>query len=193
MGNTASNASAAKPNISGAIYRAPKTITLPTAADTDITADSNYTCLGYISEDGITNSNSRESDSFKAWGGDTILTNQTSYTDTFNMKLLEILNKNVLQTVYGEDNVTGTDLESGLAVKANSAELSNYAWVIDMLMNGDVLNRIVIPDGKISEIGDTTYQDSSLVAYDITITAFPDSSGNTHYEYKKKKAAIIST
>lgn len=190
MANNASYASAAKPNIAGAIYRAPKTATLPTTADGSLSVD--YKCLGYISEDGITNSNSRESDSFKAWGGDVILTNQTSYTDTFNFKLLEVLNADVLGTVYGEDNVTGSSLATGISVKANSAELSNYIWVIDMIMNGDTLNRVVIPDGKISEIGDTVYSGSDLVAYDVTVTAFPDGSGNTHYEYKKTKPAVTT-
>ena len=62
MANNANNVSAAKPGISGAIYRAATTTTLPTTADGSL--DAAFTCLGYISEDGITNSNSRESDTF---------------------------------------------------------------------------------------------------------------------------------
>ena len=154
--NNANNVSAAQPNISGAIYYDPLTATLPSTADGEL---SGFTCLGYISEDGITNSNSRESDSFKAWGGDTVLTSQTSYTDTFNFKLLEVLNKDVLKTVFGADNVSG-DLATGLTVNANSKELPAQAWVIDMIMRDDTLNRIVIPNGKISEVGDITYSSS---------------------------------
>ena len=96
----------------------------------------------------------------------------------------------MLGTVYGEANVTGSDLATGITVQANSQELANYIWVIDMIMNGDTLNRVVIPDGKISEIGDTVYSGSDLVAYDVTVSAFPDSSGNTHYEYKKTKPVV---
>lgn len=184
MANNASNVTAAKPGASGAIYRAAKTETAPTSADSTLDP-TKFTCLGYISEDGITNSNARESDSFKAWGGDTVLTNQTSYTDTFNFKLLEVLNADVLGTVFGETNVTGSSLATGISVQANSKELTEYMWVIDMIMRDDTLNRIVIPAGKISEVGDTTYAGSDLVAYDVTVTAFPDTSGNTHYEYKK--------
>lgn len=185
--NNSSNVSAAKPNISGAIYRAPLTASLPTTADESLVG---FTCLGYISEDGITNSNSRESDEFKAWGGDTVLTSQTSYTDTFQFKLLEYLNADVKKTVYGSDNVTG-DISTGMTVSANSKELVSQAWVIDMIMRDDTMNRIVIPSGKISEIGDVVYSDSELTAYDITVTAFPDSSGNTHYEYIKA-APVVS-
>ena len=185
--HNSSNVSAAKPNISGAIYRAPLTATLPTSADATLTG---FTCLGYISEDGITNSNSRESDEFKAWGGDTVLTSQTSYTDTFAFKLIEYLNSDVKKTVYGDDNVSG-DLSTGMTVQANSKELTSYAWVIDMVMRDNTMNRIVIPSGKISEVGDIVYSDSELTSYDVTVTAFPDSNGNTHYEYIK--AAPITT
>ena len=185
--NNSSNVSAAKPNISGAIYRAPLNTALPTTADGTLTG---FTCLGYISEDGITNSNSRESDEFKAWGGDTVLTSQTSYKDTFNFKLLEYLNADVKKTVYGAANVSGA-LDTGMTVQANSKELTSYAWVIDMVMRDDTMNRIVIPSGKISEIGDVVYSDSELTCYDVTVTAFPDSSGNTHYEYIKA-APIVS-
>lgn len=186
--NNSSNVSAAKPNITGAIYRAPLNTTLPTTADEALAAG--FVCLGYISEDGVTNSNARESDEFKAWGGDTVLTSQTSYTDTFQFNLIEYLKKAVKETVYGSDNVTG-DLATGMTVSANSKELVSQSWVIDMIMRDNTMNRIVIPSGKISEVGDVVYSDSELTSYDVTVTAFPDSSGNTHYEYIK--AAPIVT
>lgn len=184
MANISANTSAAKPNATGAIFRAPKGTALPT--DTSTALDAAFVCLGYIGEDGITNSNTRTSNQFKAWGGDTVLTEQTEYEDTFSFKLIEVLNKDVLETVYGSTNVTGTDLASGLTVMANSKELEESEWVIDMIMRDNTLNRIVIPAGKISEVGDVTYSANDLVAYDVTVTAFPDASGNTHYEYKKK-------
>lgn len=191
MSQTASNTSAAKPRATGSIYRAPVTETAPTSADS-ILDPAKFICLGYVSEDGVTNSNSRESEALKAWGGDTVLTIQTDYTDTFNFKLIEVLNKDVLGTIYGVNNVTGSDLSTGISVKANSDEPTQYMWVIDMIMNNDVLKRIVIPRGKISEVGDTTYSSSDLVAYDTTITAVPDSAGNTHYEYIKAHPVVTT-
>ena len=57
-----------------------------------------------------------------------------------------------------------------------------------MVLNSNTVKRVVIPHGKISEIGDVVYNDSDPIGYEITITALPDTSGNTHYEYLKQSA-----
>lgn len=179
MANSA-NVTAAKPQVGGAVYVAPIGTTLP--ADATTTLDISFRSLGYISEDGLTNTNSPETENVQAWGGDTVLTVQTAKTDTFAFTLIEGLNVDVLKFVYGDDNVTG-DLESGITVKANNKEAEERSLVIDMILKDGVLKRVVIPRAKISEIGEIVYADNSAVGYQVTTTAFPDESENTHYEY----------
>lgn len=175
------NVTAGKPNVSGAIYHGPLSATLPTSTSDALTG---FTKLGYVSDDGVVNTNSPDTDTIKAWGGDTVLVIQNEKTDEFQLTLLEVLDPNVLKIIYGDSNVTGT-LDTGVTVEATTDEPDEGAWVIDMTLRGGVAKRIVIPDGKISEIGDITYKDDEAVGYEITIQAMADANGTTHYEYLK--------
>lgn len=184
--STASNVTAAKPKVGGAVYRAPLGTKLPT--DTSTALDAAFKALGYVSEDGLTNSNSADSSSVTAWGGDVVLQTQGEKPDTFQGTFIEAMNVEVLKMVYGDDNVSGT-LDTGITVKANAAEAEEYAYVVDMILKGGILKRLVIPDAKVTEVGDITYKDDEAVGYDTTLSALPDASGNTHYEYINTKGA----
>jgi hypothetical protein len=173
----------AKPKIGGAIYSAPLGTTLPTDATTEL--NTAFKALGYISEDGLVNENTASTENLKAWGGDIVDVVQTEKTDKFTYTLIESLNIDVLKEIYGKDNVEG-DLETGITIKANTKELEHHSVVIEMILKGGVLKRIVIPNGKVGEVGEIKYTDSEMVGFETTLNAFPDSKANTHYEYIKK-------
>lgn len=182
--NNSANVAAGKPKIGGSIYVAPISTTLPTAADAEL--GTGWANLGYISEEGVTNSNAPSSESVKAWGGDIVYVYQEDRQDDFAFTLIEAKNLDALKIVYGEDNVSGT-LDTGITIKANNKEPAQFAYLIDMVING-ALKRIVIPKGKLTNLEDIVYVDNDLIGYGITITCIADESGNTHYEYIKNSS-----
>lgn len=184
--NNAENVTAGKPKIGGAIFVAPVGTTLPDSTSSAL--NSTFKNLGYISTDGVTNSNSMASNNVKAWGGNTVLNTQTDKPDDFKFKLLEVLNVDVLKTVYGANNVTEDSVSGEIEITANAEELTEMSWVIDMVLRNGTKKRVVIPSAKVSAIADIVYKDDDAVAYDTTISAVPDEDGNTHYEYIKKPA-----
>lgn len=189
MANSSANVSVGKPKIGGAIYRAPKGTALPTDATT--TLNTAFKCLGYISEDGLTNANSPQSGEINAWGGDTVHTYNGKKTDTFNFTLLECLNVDVLKTVFGEDNVSGA-IDTGITIQSNNKQQANCSYIVETVLNG-AIKRIIVPDAGVTEVGEVTYTDEQAVAYAVTITALPDTSANTHYEYIVKQPTTPTT
>lgn len=188
--STVTNVSVGKPKIGGAIFRAPLGTALPTTADA--TLNSAFVEMGYVSEDGVTNSNSPESDTVKAWGGDVVLTLMEGREDTFQFTLIEAKNIEVLKAVFGNDNVSGS-LSAGISIQNTNEDLEDCSWVIDMILRDNTVKRVVIPDGKVSEVGDVTYSDSDAIGYEITLSAMPDDNGVLHYEYIKATSATTGT
>lgn len=171
-----------KPKIGGALFRAPIGTQLPTDASTDL--NSAFKSLGYISDDGMKNNNSSTSNPIKAWGGNTVAEGSGEKTDTFQVSLLEGTNIEVLKTVYGDANVTGT-LSTGIHVSAKNTDNGYHSYVFEILY-GEALHRIVIPKGKITEVGEITYKDDTAVMYPVTISAVEGPTGTTHDEYIKE-------
>ena len=177
---TVTQVTTGKRGIDGGIYVAPSGTSLPTTATE--TLNSAFKNIGYISEDGITNNNAPDTEKLKAWGGQTVLVLTNEKTDEWTMTMIESMNKEVLKIVYGDDNVT----ENGsgmITVKATAEQLDDASYVIDMVMKGGALKRVVIPNGSLSDLGEITYKDNEAVGYEITINALPDSYGVSHYEY----------
>lgn len=180
MGNTATNVTTGKPNIGGAIYTAPIGTTLPTDATTAL--NNAFVCLGYVSEDGLSNNNELSVEAIKAWGGNIVYRSLTEMNDEFGLALIETENADVLKTVYGESNVT-VDASGNISVDVVGEDPIERVWVFELALRGDKAKRIVIPDGAITSRDEITYNDSDAVAYGITVSAYPDANGSTHKEY----------
>lgn len=173
MALTASNV---RVGVTGAIYKAP----LKTAAPANAAAaiDARFKDLGYISEDGVTQTIDSDKSEIKAWqNGDIVRTIQTSHNVSFQFTLIET-NEEVLKLYYADPTATAT------AVKVTGAQSAHDSYVLDVL-DGDKTIRIVIPDGQVTERGEITYKTDEAIGYQVTVVAYPDATGAKAYLYLK--------
>lgn len=184
MAQTAANVSTGKPLVTGGVLTAPLGTALPTDDATALNVA--FTAVGYAGDGGVVRSESRSSDKKKAWGGDVVFTAQTDYEVTYKLTLIEHFNPEVHKLVHGASNVvvTAATVSTGTKVKisGNSAVLDRKEWIFEMPA-GAAKTRHVIPIGQITEVGDVSYVDSDLIAYEITVSCYPDATGNAYYEY----------
>jgi hypothetical protein len=186
MANTVDYVSTGKPAGVGAIWRAPLGTALP--ASVDAVLDNAFNCLGYCSEDGFTQSTSISTENIKAWGGDVVDTPMTEKIETDQFKAIESLNVDVLKAAYGDDNVTGT-AATGITVRHNANDQKACVIVVDMFLRNGGKQRIVIPNAKLTSLGDVVYKDNEAIGYDMTFTAlsggFAAGDNDTSKDYKK--------
>lgn len=80
--------------------------------------------------------------------------------------------------------VTGSTGSKGnqLKVTATSQPTPHNAWVFEIVADARKV-RLVVPDGKVMDIGDTVFKDDQIAAASLTLQCFPDSSGAYYYVY----------
>jgi hypothetical protein len=184
VANNTSAVLAGKPLTTGGILIGPLGTALPTNATSALAAG--MVAAGYIGEDGVTEGADRSTDKIKAWGGDIVKVVQTEFSATYQFVFIETVNTTVLETVYGDDNVTvtpgGPAAGTLRTVAVNGESLPHKVFVIEV-KDGPARVRIVIPDGQVSEVGEITYTDGEVIGYEVTVEAFADEDGNNAYKY----------
>lgn len=180
MNNNSSNVSFGKPKATGALFVAPAGTTVPTSASAAL--DPAFKNLGYVSDEGLVNNVETDVEDVFAWGGDNVLSDQTTYMETFTFNLIET-NVEVAKLYYGENNVLQNGNE--ITIRANSQTLPEIVFVAELVMTGGRVKRIVVERGRIADrSAEISYVDGEPVAYPINLKAFPSVvDGDTHKEY----------
>ncbi|WP_193510482.1 hypothetical protein [Cryobacterium sp. BB736] len=178
MANTAANVVSGKPLATGGILIAPAGTAVPT--DVSTAPGAAFKAAGYIGEDGVTEGGERSTEKIKAWGGDAVKVVQTEHSLTYSFSFIETLNADVLKAIYGDANVTTTPatVSTGTVHKVlvTGDTLPHKAYIFE-IKDGDARIRICVPDGQITEVGEVTYSDSEVVAYEVTVECFADANG----------------
>lgn len=174
----ATNSELARLGVTGALYVAP----LGTTAPTDLGAwGTGWVDLGYISDDGVTESVSEDRQDFTPWQESTpIRTDVTSSTLTFQATLWE--SKAATISLYyrvseADMTVTGTAPNEVVSFsQSGKPARDTRAFGIDVV-DGTYHRRIILPFAEVTDRGDITYKSDTLIGYDVTITAYPGSDG----------------
>lgn len=193
--NKKKNVSLGKPMVAGVAYRAPAGTALPADATSDL--NDAFACVGFIGSDGITNATDTDTTTETDMGGVTVINEISSYAETYQFVMIET-KKESLQARYGDANVT--EQEDKISVSHTMPTGESSEWVFEILMTGNRVKRIVIPDATPSEFGDITYNSTTVIGYDVTWAANPDDriDGATSKEYiaplgSAAAAALVNT
>lgn len=176
--NNTANVSAGKGVAGGYIFSAPLTATVPTDITTAL--GTAFVNLGFISEDGIEEEIEKDNESFVDMNGDTVAVATSSREETITATLIEV-KKDSLAEQYGHQNVM--DVNGVITVKHNGIEPESRIYVLELLLKDNRRWRQVIPNGKVTEVGSLSIASGELVGREITITASPDSNGDSVIDY----------
>jgi hypothetical protein len=156
--------------VTGEVYVGPTSAAAPT--DPDTAPPVGFAGLGFVSEDGVTETRDRSTNDIKAWqNAATVRTVVTDATLTYQFTMIET-SKATVELFYG----TTVDDEDGSfgIVPANTG--GRKSFVIDVI-DGDQIIRTYVPSGEVTEVGDRVYSSGEAIGYDVTITAYPNAAG----------------
>ena len=128
-----------------------------------------FTGLGYVSEDGVTETRDRSSDPIKAWqNGATVRTVVTDSGLTYTFTLLET-KKETVETFYGTTVTQAVAEGNFVIVPANTG--GRKSFILDVVDGAELL-RVYIPSGEVTEVGDVVYSNGEPIGYEVTITTY---------------------
>lgn len=176
--NAVANVSTTKGVSGGYFFSAPSTATVPTDIDTALPSD--FVNLGFISEDGVTESIETDAENMVDMNGDTVYTASSSRTETITATLIEV-KESALKEIYGQSMVTATnDL---ITVKHGAHDDPSRIYVLELVLRDGRRWRQVVPAGQVTEVGELALASGELAGREITITCNVDANGVSVYDY----------
>ena len=177
--NDSTMVSLGKFKVGGYAYWAPAGTALPTDASTAL--PSAFKLLGYLSEDGLSITTDTDTTEVKDANGQTVMKVITSYAESYQFSMLEVLRVEAAKLRYNEDAVTGTD--KSMTIKHQMPSDNGFVLVFEIAMSGDVKDRLVIGNGTRAEFGDRKVHAGDAQVYDVTVSANDMGNGVTAIEY----------
>lgn len=153
--------------VSGEVSVGPTGTTAPTDASTALNAA--FLGLGYISDDGITETVDRSVDDITAWQNATVVRSiVTEAKVTYEFTLIQT-NVDVIEFVTG---ATVTQTAPMGTYTMDPAATGGRKSFVFQIIDGAQLKRIYVAEGEITERGEITYASGEPIGYAVTIQAY---------------------
>lgn len=167
------NQAAVRVAITGELSAAPTGTAAPT--NSTVALNAAFVGLGYVSEDGVTETLDDTVELIKAWQNATVVrAASTESTATFQMVLIETKGK-VLELYYKNPGGITAVGAGQWKIDVKAAQSDQRSFVLDVI-DGSKHIRTYIATGEVTERGEITDANGEVIGYDITITAYPDSN-----------------
>lgn len=174
-------------DIDSAVYVADVGTTAPTTPTA--APGTGWTELGWLGDDGLTETRNVESDQKRAWqGGALVRTVRSSDTRQFKFVAWETNATTIGLTRPGSTPTTATGVTT-TPVKAYTGS-DIRAWIVDQ-RDGAINNRKIIAKGEVVDMGDIVGKNGELVAYELTVECYPASDGTLYIELTDDPAVAI--
>jgi hypothetical protein len=154
--------------VTGAVYVAPTGTSGPNYSDDTLNVA--FKDLGYVSADGITETLDKSTTQIRSWQ-DGSLVREIISDGTYSVSLTFIeSNEDVVNLYYG-----GTTSVGGIITIDPRSSGGRKSFVIDVI-DGNNIERTFIPQGEITAVGERTLASGEAIGYEVTVTAYADSS-----------------
>lgn len=172
-------------------YDSSKFPTSETEDPQDVAERMDMSSAGYITSDGVAESEDRTTEKILDWNLDVIDVVETDYGLQLTVTFAEAANAEVLKFIYGEDKVTVTP--TGVYVKKGSRDLEDRCIMFDIKGKGGAKGRGFADVCQVASIGEITYAKAGIIQYQATIDVLTDVTGEHMHTWLGKRGATPPT
>ena len=166
--------------MTGAIFVAPTSVALPTDGTTALASD--YKCLGFTSEEGITISEESSNNQLRAWEGRTVVRNaRTEWTEKVSFVPVEC-SAEVAALVWGDDAVEVDTVTGSLTINHHGRSMDPVHIVIEAVPFEGAVARYCCK-AQLVERGDVSGNGQDFAGRQLTFECLAHDDGVTITEF----------
>lgn len=155
--------------VTGAVYAAVTSAAAPTSATSVLAAT--FFDLGYVSEDGVTETYDDDTQDIQAWqGGAIVRTLISSSKASLAFTLIET--KATVLELYHKGSTVQSLGVNGYKIDVLTPNVVRKSLVLDVL-DGSTHVRLYAASAEVSQRGEITYVNADTISYNVTVTCYP--------------------